>query len=212
MLETPAPTESRNGVDPESSPDDVPTDEVHAPEGEQDEPSDALGNDQGTENAEPTPAEDEDAQREQHSRGQRQPTLVQRFRAWMGRSGYTWHEGSGTLVEASSSAWVRKATDLPIWTKHAASGEELEHLWVAQGSLEVGVEIPAHVWRFFENKPGVSAPSKELLEVLTEIYRALRQSGMTHGQALKRLLSTEPGQNYPEVIAAIPNEQEINVR
>lgn len=74
----------------------------------------------------------------------------------MTRSGYRWDEESGTLVEPSSGAHVRRAADLPIWTKYGASGEEEEHLWIAQGSLDAGVEVPAAVWRYFENRPLVS--------------------------------------------------------
>jgi hypothetical protein len=158
MLENPVSTESRNGVAPDNTPDDVPTDEVHATEGGQDETGSPPGDDPETPDTdrETTHPEDGRPAREPQPRGPRQPTLAQRFRAWMVRSGYTWDEESGTLVEASSGACVRRAADLPVWTKHDASGEELEHLWVAPGSLDAGVEVPAHVWRYFENKPDLS--------------------------------------------------------
>ncbi len=121
------------------------------------EPGETPGGEQGTqdpeETGEPTPTEDGSPPREPSPRAPRQPTLQQRFRAWMVRSGCTWDEANDTLVDPSAGAGFQWVTDLRLWTKHDGSGEELEHIWVAQGSLEAGIEVPAHVWRYFEAKP-----------------------------------------------------------
>lgn len=157
VLEDSAPSETQDGADRDDTPGRTLTDETDTPQGGHDDPCPAPGDDQDTQDTEdPTSKDNGSPPREPPPRAPRQPALQQRFRAWLIRSGYTLDEESGTLVHASSGACIRKAADLPIWTKYDASGEELEHIWVAQGSLDAGVEVPAHVWRYFENRPEVS--------------------------------------------------------
>ncbi|MGI8430510.1 MAG: sacsin N-terminal ATP-binding-like domain-containing protein [Solirubrobacteraceae bacterium] len=150
------PPDPQDGVDQDNTAECVPMDEVPTPEGEQDETSDRPGNEQETPDTNTTEPEDSSRPREPRLRGSRQPPPEQRFRAWMVRSGYTWNEESGTLVETSSGAYVGRSADLPIWTKYGTSGEELEHYWIGQGSLDAGIVIPASVWRYFETRPDVS--------------------------------------------------------
>lgn len=144
-----------NGVDWDNTAEPTPADESDTREDAQDEIPNGTAGDQEMLDTSSTYVGDETRPGEPPTRGPRQPTMLQRFRAWMLRSGYRWDEESGILVDPSSGAHVRRAADLPIWTKYGASGEE-EHLWIAQGSLDAGVEVPAAVWRYFENSPLVS--------------------------------------------------------
>ncbi|MGI8424433.1 MAG: sacsin N-terminal ATP-binding-like domain-containing protein [Chloroflexota bacterium] len=146
-----------DGADKVNTPDRSPRDEGDAPEDRRDEPGETPDDEQETENREetdqPTPTENGSSPREPSPRAPRQPSLQQRFRAWMIRSGYAWDEANDTLVDLTSGAYWRWVADLRIWTRYDGSGEELEHIWVAQGTLEAGIEVPAHVWRYFEGKP-----------------------------------------------------------
>lgn len=52
-------------------------------------------------------------------------------------------------------------------------------------------------------QPFDGTPSEQVLEVVVEIYRALRKSGMTQEQARDRILTMEPFQNFESLIRTL---------
>jgi hypothetical protein len=54
-----------------------------------------------------------------------------------------------------------------------------------------------------QRAPFEATPSSEVVDVLSEVYRALRAGGLSMKQAKRKLLSMEPFQLYPELIESI---------
>jgi len=57
-------------------------------------------------------------------------------------------------------------------------------------------------------QPFDGTPSEQVLEVMVEIYRALRKSGMTQEQSRDRILTMEPFQHF-ETLAKTLSDQLI---
>jgi hypothetical protein len=49
-------------------------------------------------------------------------------------------------------------------------------------------------------------PSDQVLEVMVEIYRALRKSGMNQDQARDRILTMEPFQHFESLIKTLSDQ------
>jgi hypothetical protein len=55
-------------------------------------------------------------------------------------------------------------------------------------------------------QPFDGTPSEQVLEVMVEIYRALRKSGMTQEKARDRILTMEPFQNFEALVVTLSDQ------
>lgn len=89
-----------------------------------------------------------------------------------------------------------------------ATKEQSTKVRALLGLLEKTVPVPLIVLNNAENpdaqgNPFEGSPSRELVELMTQLYRSLIDSGFTQEDAHKRLSIIEPFDRYPELLATI---------